>query len=164
MFQEHPEWADVEDLRDAGAGLQAAFALDGRIRLALEESATSVEDVGGHALLNRTSLVLVAPGAELDRAAVLAAYDQGLGPDVKGAAANVAREAAGDAVRGALGRFGLGKKEEPVEEVEPTQAIVMRLTDRVTSVEQGGLPPATFLPPSGYQERTPEWLAGGPSR
>jgi hypothetical protein len=82
MFQEHPEWADVEDLRDAGAGLQAAFALDGRIRLALEESATSVEDVGGHALLNRTSLVLVAPGAELDRAAVLAAYDQGLGPDV----------------------------------------------------------------------------------
>lgn len=163
MFEEHPEWADLEDLREAGAGLQEAFALDGRIKLAMEEGAAKLEEVGGHSLLSRMSVVLVPEGAELDLEAVFAAYERDLGLDVKGAAAGAVKEAAGNAVRGALGRFGLGRKEEKEEtaESDPTQAIVMRITDRVTAVVEGDLPPETFLPPQSYEERVPEWLTAG---
>lgn len=166
MFEEHPEWADQEALREAGAGLQEAFALDGRIKVALEEGEARLEEMGGHSLLSRMSVVLVPEGVELDRGAVFAAYDRELGPDVKGAVAGEAKEAAADAVRGALGRLGLGRKEEKAEttESEPAQVIVMRITDEVTAVQEGDLPPETFLPPPSYEERVPEWLTAGVSR
>lgn len=166
MFEANPAWADPEELRQAGAGIQEAFAFDGRIEVAMNASAAELEQVGGHALLSRTSLVLVPPGATLDQVADFAAYDQPLGLDVKGAAAAAGNDAAADAVRGALGRLGFGKKQEDEEAKQPApvQTVIMRLTDRVTAVEEGDLPPHTFQPPAGYQERTPDWLRSRPAR
>lgn len=161
MLAQHPEWDGIEDLRAAGQGIREALAMDGRIKLALDEGAVKLEEIGGHPLLSRMSIVLVPPDAELDREAIFAAYDQALAPDVKGAAAGAAKEAAQNAVRNALGRFGLGGKQEEEKEGEsdPTQTIVMRVTDQVTVVEEGDLPAQTFLPPPEYQERMPEWLS-----
>ncbi|MGH7577101.1 MAG: hypothetical protein ACREM1_18490 [Longimicrobiales bacterium] len=63
-------------------------------------------------------------------------------------------------MRSALGSLGFGKKQEAEapREPDPVQTVIMRVTDRVTAVQEGDLAPQTFQPPAGYQERPPEWL------
>jgi hypothetical protein len=161
-----------EMLEGAQAGLasalEQAFAQDPRMQEAFERSAREMEELDGLAVKTISSFVLLSPGMELDRGAILAAADQplssGAGEVLAGAAASGAQEAARSAVRG-LTRGVLGRRrEEPAAaqpEARPSQSIVMRTTSVVEDVKTGPLSPDLFRPPAGYTERKPEW-AGDP--
>jgi hypothetical protein len=147
------------------SALQQAFAQDPRMQEAFEKSAQEMEDLDGLAVKTISSFVLLSPGMELDRGAILAAADQplasGAGEVLAGAAAAGAQEAARSAVRG-LTRGVLGRRqEEPAAaqpEARPSQSIVMRTTSVVEDVRTGPLSPDLFRPPADYAERKPEWV------
>jgi hypothetical protein len=148
--------------------LQQAFASDPRMQEAFERSAQEVEEMDGLAVRTVSSFVLLAPGVELDRDAVLASVDQplsaGAGEAIAGAAAAGARDAARGAVRG-ITRGVLGRRQQeeaPAEpEAGPSQTIVMRTTSVVEEVGTQTLSPELFRPPAEYTERKPHW-AGDP--
>jgi hypothetical protein len=150
------------------SALQQAFAQDPRMQEAFERSAQEMEDLDGLAVKTISSFVLLTPGMELDREAILAAADQplasGAGDVLAGAATAGAQEAARSAVRG-LTRGILGRRqEEPAAaepEARPSQSIVMRTTSVVEDVGTSPLSADLFLPPPDYVERKPEW-AGDP--
>jgi hypothetical protein len=115
-----------------------------------------------------SSFVLVPAGMELDWEAVLAAADEPLGSgmgELMGQAAGRGAEAAArDAMSrisgGILGRRG--QQEEPGGQPTPgTQSIVMRITSSVEGVQTGPVADDLRRPPSGYEERVPEWMRGG---
>jgi len=147
------------------SALQQAFAQDPRMQEAFEKSAQEMEDLDGLPVKTISSFVLLSPGMELDRGAILAAADQplasGAGEVLAGAAAAGAQEAARSAVRG-LTRGVLGRRqEEPAAaepEARPSQSIVMRTTSVVEDVRTGPLSPDLFRPPADYAERKPEWV------
>jgi len=150
------------------AAMQQAFASDPRMQEAFERNAEELQGLDGLAVKTVSYFLLLAPGAELDRAAVLAAADQPLGPGVgeaaAGAAAAGAREAARGAVRG-LTRGILGRRQQeeapPQAEAAPSQSIVLRTTSLVEGVSTGTLSEDLFRPPAGYTEKRPDW--GGSS-
>ena len=131
-------------------GLQG---IDPRMGEAWAKNMEAMQELEGSALRTIMHFVLVPPDQELDREAVLADDEGGLGSAAAGAAAEELSSALGR-----LGRFGR-KKEEP-EEAAPTQMSLMRATTEITNITTTTLDDALFHIPDGYTERVMEMPVG----
>ncbi len=142
------------------AALQQAFTSDPRMEEAFERGAQELQEMEGMPVRTVSSFVILAPGAQLDRDAVLAAVDQPLSAGTGEVVAEGAQEAARAAVR-SLTRGVLGRRQQEEapaeEEVGPPQTIVMRTTSVVEEVRTDTLSPDLFRPPADYTERRPDW-------
>jgi hypothetical protein len=147
--------------------MEQAFASDPRMKQAFEENAAKLAELDGIAVRTVTSFVLVPPGQELNREAVLAAADQPLGPGAGDVIAGAAEEGAKDAARSAvrnLTRGLLGRRQEKPEETEapaPTQTILMRTTSAMEDVSTAHIADSIFEAPADYTEVKPAWMGGG---
>ncbi len=155
------------DVEGMGSALQQAFASDPRMKEAFEKSAEEMKGMDGLAVKTVSSFFMVPVGVPFDRAAALAAADQPLaqGPDLGGAAAAGAREAARSAVSNITGGL-LGRRRQqqpPPEEAAPPakQAAITRVTSVIENVKAGGLSDDLFRAPSDYREVKPDWIKGG---
>ena len=161
------EAASNMDMQATGGALQQAFASDPRMKEAFEKSAEEMKGLEGLAVKTVSSFYMVPPGAAFDREAALASADQPLaqGPDLGGAAAAGAQEAARSAVRNLTGGlFGRRRQQEqPEEEAAPAQAqsAITRVTTTIEDVKSGSLPDDLFKVPPGYTEVKPDWIRGG---
>lgn len=146
-----------------GGALQQAFAQDPRMQEAFERGTQEMEELDGMPVRTISSFVLLSPGMELDRGAILASAGQplasGAGDVLAGAAAAGAQEAVRSAVR-SLTRGVLGRRQEAPAAAAPeagsSQSIVMRTTSVVEDVRTDPLSPDLFRPPADYSERKPE--------
>jgi hypothetical protein len=156
--------ADVAGMGDA---LQQAFASDPRMKEAFEKSAEEMKGMEGLAVRTVTSFFMVPTGVPFDREAALASAGQPLaqGPDLGGAAAAGAREAARSAVSNITGGL-LGRRRQqpqPQEEAAPParQAAITRITATIEDVKTGSLSDDLFRAPPDYKEVKPDWMKGG---
>jgi len=164
------EAASSAEMQKAGSALEQAFASDPRMKEAFEKSAEEMKGMEGLAVKTTSSFYMVPPGVAFDREAALASADQPLaqGPDIGGAAAAGAKEAARSAVSNLTGGL-LGRRrqqEQPEEEAAPaaTQAAITRITNTIGDVKTGNLPDDLFQVPPGYTEVKPDWIRGGGDR
>jgi hypothetical protein len=163
------DMAWVEAMSDRGTSeMDQIMAANPQLGTALERMEEEMEGLDGTTLESTAYVVVVAPGQELDRDAVLAMAGQplseGMGTVAGRAAGNAARDAAADAARSAAGRLGglFGrKKEEPKEPEIPAQSILTRITTRVTEIEAGPFAPEVFEVDPTYTEGPAPWVAGG---
>jgi hypothetical protein len=159
-------WVEAMGERDT-SGMDQIMATNPQLGTAMERMEEEMEGLDGTTLESTAYVVMVAPGQELDRDAVLAMTGQplseGMGTVAGRAAGNAARDAAADAARSAAGRLGglFGRKQEEPEEPElPAQSIMTRVTTLVTSVEAGPFAPEVFEADPSYTEVPAPWLAG----
>jgi hypothetical protein len=175
-----PDFPGWEDLKNAQAkmaeqamgasetggfatGLQAALASNPRMAEAFEKNMEAMKEMDGMAVKTVTSFVTVPTGADFDPEQVMAMADQPLpvGEGAAGVAAEGAREAARGALRG-ISRGILGRRqEEPEEESQAVQTILMRMTTAVENVQTGSISEDTFRPPATYVETDPPWKKTG---
>ena len=160
-------WLGAMDERDT-SGMDQIMAANPQVGTAMERMQEEMEGLDGTTLESTAYVVVVAPGQELDRDAVLAMTGQplseGMGTVAGRAAGNAARDAAADAARNAAGRLGglFGrKKEEPEEPELPAQSILSRITTRVIDIEEGPFEPAIFEVDPTYTEIPAPWGTGG---
>jgi hypothetical protein len=156
--KDFPGYADMKKAQDAmaagaSAGMAGAFATDPAMMEAGRKLAEEMKGMEGILVRTVTSFVMVPPGAEFDREAVLAASDKPLGSGAGG----VAAAAAGAAARQALGGL-MGRRRQ--QQDEPTagsaaQEVYMRITQTVQDVKTGAIPDGRFQVPAGYREVTP---------
>jgi len=139
-----------ESLSDGGgAGLQGLQGIDPRMGEAWAKNLEAMQELEGSPLRTTMHFVMVPSDQELDREAVLAADEEGLGSAAAGAAA--------EEVSSALSRLGrFGRKQEEPEEAAPAQMSLMRATTEITNVTTTSLDDALFLVPDGYTERVME--------
>jgi hypothetical protein len=156
--KDFPGWAELKKAQDAmgagaAAGMAGAFAADPAMMEAGRKIAEEMKGLEGIPVRTVTSFVMVPPGAEFDREAVLAASDKPLGGGGAGAAA-AAAGAARQALGGLMGR-GRRQQEQPAPDAAPTQSVYMRVTQIVQDVKTGAIPAERFQVPAGYREVTP---------
>lgn len=135
----------------AGAGMAKAFATDPAMAEAVQRIAEQMKEMEGVPVRTVTSMVMVPPGATLDREAILADSDKPLAS--AGGAGGI-----GDAARQALGGIlGRRRQQPPPEEAEaPTgPSVFMRITQVVEDIRVGPIPEDRFQVPAGYQEAAP---------
>jgi len=159
-------WVGAMGERDT-SGMDQIMAANPQLGTALERMEEEMDGLDGTTLESTAYVVIVAPGQELDRDAVLAMTGQpiseGMGAVAGRAAGNAARDAAADAARSAAGRLGglFGrKKEEPEEPEVPAQSIMTRITTTVTSIEAGPFAAEVFEVDPSYTEVPAPWVAG----
>ncbi|MBT8334955.1 MAG: hypothetical protein KJO11_00020 [Gemmatimonadetes bacterium] len=166
---EGAEW--VEDMQASSEDTMGRIMeANPQVGVAMERMQEEMEGLEGTTLESLAYVVLVTPGRELDRDAVLALNEQplseGLGSVVGDAAGAAARDAAADAARSAVGRIGglFGRRNDEEEEPEPevpAQSVLTRATTRITGVETGLFPAEVFQVDPSYTEQRPAWMGGG---
>jgi hypothetical protein len=139
--------SSAQEFAAAGAalteGIAAAFADDPQLRVAFEQSAEELRKIEGMAVRTIMHFVVVAPGQRFDRTAIT---DPQPGP-------GVARQAA----RAGLGRLaaraaGARQQEQPQQEAEPTQAVMLTVTSEVRNISTASVDAKLFEVPDGYRE------------
>ncbi|HSW29436.1 MAG TPA: hypothetical protein VLH75_08155 [Longimicrobiales bacterium] len=155
--KDFPGYAELKKAQDAmgasaAAGMEGGFAADPAMMEAGRKIAEQMKGIEGIPVRTVTSFVMVPPGAEFDREAVLAASDKPLGSGGGGAAA-AAAGAARQALGGLMGRRR--QQEQPAPDAAPTQSVYMRVTQIVQDVKTGAIPGERFQVPAGYREVTP---------
>jgi len=156
--KDFPGYAELKKAQDAmgasaAAGMEGGFAADPAMMEAGRKIAEQMKGIEGIPVRTVTSFVMVPPGAEFDREAVLAASDKPLGSGGGGAAA-AAAGAARQALGGLMGR-GRRQQEQPAPDAAPTQSVYMRVTQVVQDVKTGAIPGERFQVPAGYKEVVP---------
>ncbi|MHB1191995.1 MAG: hypothetical protein ACYC6F_03030 [Longimicrobiales bacterium] len=156
--KDFPGYAELKKAQDAmgagaAAGMEGGFAADPAMMEAGRKIAEQMKGIEGIPVRTVTSFVMVPPGAEFDREAVLAASDKPLGSGGGGAAA-AAAGAARQALGGLMGR-GRRQQEQPAPDAAPTQNVYMRVTQIVQDVKTGAIPDERFQVPAGYKEVVP---------
>ena len=129
-------------------GLGAAMGQDPRVQPAMARAAAEATKLDGMTVQSTSYFVFVMPGEQFDREALLA------GP-AEQKQESVAKKAASGALRGALGRFGRrsAEPEEPAEaEEQPTQRLMMSMTEELRDIKTTTLPASLFDIPEGYRE------------
>lgn len=157
--KDFPGYAELKKAQDAmgasaAAGMQGAFAADPAMMEAGRKIAEEMKGIEGIPVRTVTSFVMVPPGAEFDRGAVLAASDKPVGGGGGGAAA-AAAGAARQALGGIMGRGRRQQQEQPAPDAAPTQTVYMRVTQTVQDVKTGAIPAERFQVPAGYKEVAP---------
>ena len=136
-FQEMArEQAASGDATGALAG--SMFAWSPEIGAGLLRMSEEIERIDGSTVESVITVAMVPLGATLDRQALLGWEPQSMGGQLRSGAAGVAREAAADAVRGAVGglagRFGIGRRgADPEPEAAPAEAPAVQPLFRVTT-------------------------------
>ena len=158
----------LTDMTERDSGMEQIMATNPQVGTALARMQEEMDGLDGTTLESTAYVVVVAPGQELDRDAVLAMTGQplseGMGAVAGRAAGNAARDAAADAARSAAGRLGglFGrKKEEPEEPEVPAQSILTRVTTRVIDIEAGPFAAEVFEVDPTYTEQPAPWATGG---
>jgi hypothetical protein len=132
-----------------GVGLQGIQGIDPRMGEAWAKNMEAMQELEGSPLRTTMHFVMVPADQELDREAVLAADEEGLGSAAAGAAA--------EELSSALSRLGrFGRKPEEQEEAAPAQMSLMRATTEITDVTTTTLDDGLFEVPDGYTERVME--------
>lgn len=159
-------WLTTMNERDSA--MEQIMAANPQVGTAMARMQEEMDGLEGTTLESTAYVVVVAPGQELDRDAVLAMTGQplseGMGAVAGRAAGNAARDAAADAARNAAGRLGglFGRRQEEPEEPEvPAQSIMTRITTRVVDIETGPFAAEVFEVDPTYTERPAPWATGG---
>lgn len=126
-----------------------AFAQDPKMAEAMKKAAEEAQKMDGLAVRTTTYLVGVPPGLTFNR-------ELALNPPKGPGAGDVAKRAAGGALRGALGGLG-GRKPPPEPAASPDsakarQVTIMKMTTEVRDVQSKPLADALFQVPAGYRE------------
>ncbi len=151
----YAEWKKAQDAMAAGAtgAMGSAFADDPAMMEAGRNIAEEMKGIEGIPVRTVTSFVMVPPGAEFDREAVLAESDKPLGSGAGGMAAAAAGAAARQALGGLMGRRR--QQEQPAPDAATAQSVHMRITQTVQDVKTGAIPDERFQVPAGYKEVSP---------
>jgi hypothetical protein len=139
---------------DAAAGMAGAMAGDPAMAEWGKRMAEEMKGLEGIPVRTVTYFVMVPPGVEFDRDALLASADQPVGGGGGGAAASAAG-AARQALGGLMGRRRQ-QQEQPAPDAAPTQNVIMRVTQTVKDVKTGAIPDDRFQVPAGYREAAPK--------
>ncbi len=120
-FQERlREQAASADPTEAVAG--SLYAWSPEIGAGIVRMSEAIEELEGTTVESVITVAMVPLGATLDRDALLAWEPASMGDQLRASAAGAAREAAADAVRGAVGglagRFGISRRSQPEPEPE----------------------------------------------
>lgn len=138
FYRDAPELAARN--QQAMQGMAGAFAANPDLESAMEEASKEAGKMKGFTLRNTTYMVLVPPGVEFDRAAVL---------EPKKKEESGAKRALGGLLRGAVG----GNREQEKAESEPGQAVVATILNETRDMKSTSLSADLFQPPAGYTEK-----------
>ena len=140
--------------------LRQVFTQNESFRSAFEEKEVELQRLGAMPFEQTMAFTSVPPGAEYDLDAALS------GPLAEGiSAGDLARQGAGQAVRGALGRvgglFGRGRNDDVKDEGPTAQSVILRVHEVITEVSLGALPHGWSVPPDEYEEKESPYAALG---
>lgn len=157
--KDFPGYAELKKAQEAmgsgaAAGMANAMAADPAMAEWGKRMAEELKGLDGIAVRTVTYMVMVPPGATLDRDAVLASGDKPA--ESGGGAAASAAGAARQALGGLMGRRRQQQQEQPAPDAAPTQSVFMRVVQTVKDVKTDAIPGDRFQVPSGYKEVTPQ--------
>jgi hypothetical protein len=124
-----------------GETMGAAFGGGPEMGAAMEKAGEEMSKIDGTAVKSTMYFVALAPQVQFDRELVLNPQKE-----------SAAKKIAGGALRGALGRFGGGNKQEETTEEAPTQKTMFSLATEIRDAKSTDLPASLFEPPAGYRQ------------
>lgn len=136
--------AGQEYLGESRGGMQdigAAMGGDPQMSAAMRQAGEEMSKIEGTAVKSTMYFVALAPDVKFDRELVLNPQKE-----------SAAKKIAGGALRGALGRFGGGNKQEEAEQEAPKQKTMFSFTTEIRDAKTTNLPDSLFEPPAGYRQ------------